>query len=156
MRLTGNFEKKFGFFFSIFSFLRAFVVSSCKKVVFESFWALDMAPNWAVPGLLLCVCVQNSALYYAASLGDKQMSEILINAGCDVNHVGDSGYTALMAAAEKGFSQCCDLYIKRWVVGSTCPNTRPHPQHPPCIESNPQHPPLMATYKTRKMFIREK
>ena len=35
MRLTGNFEKKyqkkFGFFFSIFSFLRAFVVSNCRK-----------------------------------------------------------------------------------------------------------------------------
>ena len=35
------------------SFLRAFVVSSCrKKVGFESYWALDMAPTWAVPGLL--------------------------------------------------------------------------------------------------------
>ena len=29
-----KFRKKIGFFFSIFSFLRAFVVSSCRKVVF--------------------------------------------------------------------------------------------------------------------------
>ena len=39
MRLTGNFkknfEKKFGIFFSIFSFLRAFDVSSCRKSGFR-------------------------------------------------------------------------------------------------------------------------
>ena len=40
MRLTGNFRKipkKFGIFFSIFSFLRAFVVSSCRKSGFRLF-----------------------------------------------------------------------------------------------------------------------
>ena len=47
MRLTGNF---LGIFFSIFSFLRAFVVSSCRKSGFR-FRVLDMAPTWAVPGL---------------------------------------------------------------------------------------------------------
>ena len=53
-KLRKNFEKNWNFFFSIFSFLRAFVVSSCRKVVFvfESFLALDMVPTWAVPGLL--------------------------------------------------------------------------------------------------------
>ena len=44
MRLTGNFEKnskKFGnFFFSIFSFLRDFVVSSCRKSSFRVFLSL--------------------------------------------------------------------------------------------------------------------
>ena len=44
MRLTGNFEKKFKknrkFFFSIFSFLRAFVVSSCRKSGFRVFLSL--------------------------------------------------------------------------------------------------------------------
>ena len=49
MRLTGNFEKKFQkkfqkkirkFFFSIFSFLRAFVVSSCRKSGFRVFLSL--------------------------------------------------------------------------------------------------------------------
>ena len=44
MRLTGNFEKKLKkirkFFFSIFSFLRAFVVSSCRKSGFRVFLSL--------------------------------------------------------------------------------------------------------------------
>ena len=45
MRLTGNFEKKIqkkirNFFFSIFSFLRAFVVSSCRKSGFRVFLSL--------------------------------------------------------------------------------------------------------------------
>ena len=35
MRLTGNFKKIRKFFFSIFSFLRAFVVSSCRKSGFR-------------------------------------------------------------------------------------------------------------------------
>ena len=34
-KLQKNFEKKFGLFFSIFSFLRAFVVSSCRKSGFR-------------------------------------------------------------------------------------------------------------------------
>ena len=44
MRLTGNFEKiskkNSEFFFSIFSFLRAFVVSSCRKSGFRVFLRL--------------------------------------------------------------------------------------------------------------------
>ena len=44
MRLTGNFEKNSKknseFFFSIFSFLRAFVVSSCRKSGFRVFLSL--------------------------------------------------------------------------------------------------------------------
>ena len=37
MRLTGNFKKNSKNFFSIFSFLRAFVVSSCRKSGFRVF-----------------------------------------------------------------------------------------------------------------------
>ena len=48
-KLQKNFEKT-EFFFSIFSFLRAYVVSSCRKSGFR-FRALDMASTWAVPGL---------------------------------------------------------------------------------------------------------
>ena len=58
MRLTGNFkksfEKKFGNFFSqFFVFWELLLSPVVKKVVFESFWALDMAPTWVFPGLFV-------------------------------------------------------------------------------------------------------
>ena len=57
MRLTGNFKKiskKNSDFFSQFLVFWELLLSPVvEKVVsvFESFWALDMAPTWAVPGL---------------------------------------------------------------------------------------------------------
>ena len=58
MRLTGDFKKKFEkklgkFFSSIFSFLRTFVVSSCRKSDFRVLLSLRYAPTWAVPGLFV-------------------------------------------------------------------------------------------------------
>ena len=49
MRLTGNFKKNLVSQFLVFSELLLSPV--VEKVVFESYWALDMAPTWAVPGL---------------------------------------------------------------------------------------------------------
>ena len=70
-KLQKNFEKKFGFFFSIFSFLSAFVVSSCRKSGFRFrvflslrygadlgrsrlviFFCTEAGTNLVVPGLL--------------------------------------------------------------------------------------------------------
>ena len=56
-----NSKKNRKFFFSIFSFLELLLSPVVEKVVFESFWALDMAPTWAVPGLL--GFITTSALY---------------------------------------------------------------------------------------------
>ena len=62
MRLTGNFEKNFKrkirkFFSSIFIFLRAFVVSSCRKSGFRVFLSLRYGAGLfiisAVAGILL-------------------------------------------------------------------------------------------------------
>ena len=55
MRLTGDFKKKFKkiYFSSIFSWVLLFS-PLVEKVVLESYWALDMAPTWAVPGLFFC------------------------------------------------------------------------------------------------------
>ena len=67
-KLQKNSEKKFGIFFSIFSFLRAFVVSSCRKNGFRVFLSLRYG---AVPGLLhvtsssfLSLNCAQSAQYY--------------------------------------------------------------------------------------------
>ena len=56
MRLTGNFKKiskkNWKIFFSQFLVFWELLLSPVvEKVVFASFWALDMAPTWAVPGL---------------------------------------------------------------------------------------------------------
>ena len=56
MRLTGNFEKKISkkirkFFSQFLVYWELLLSPVVEKVVFESFWALDMAPTWAVPGL---------------------------------------------------------------------------------------------------------
>ena len=52
--LQKKFRKKIGIFFSIFNFFWELLLSPVvEKVVFESFWALDMAPTWSVPGLFL-------------------------------------------------------------------------------------------------------
>ena len=54
-KLQKNFGKKFGNFLSQFLVFWELLLSPVvEKVVFvfESFWALDMAPTWAVPGLL--------------------------------------------------------------------------------------------------------
>ena len=59
MRLTENFEKKIQKKFGIFwELLLSPVV---EKVVFESFWALDMAPTWAVPGLFVLFYFNDNA-----------------------------------------------------------------------------------------------
>ena len=56
---TGNFEKKFkkkiGNFFSIFSFLRAFVVSSCRKSGFRVFLSLRYGADLGRSRLVFCV-----------------------------------------------------------------------------------------------------
>ena len=57
MRLTGNFKKiskkNSEFFSQILVFWELLLSPVVEKVVFvlESFWALDIAPTWAVPGL---------------------------------------------------------------------------------------------------------
>ena len=56
MRHTGDFKKtfenKFGKFFPQFLVFWDLLLSPVvEKVVFESYWALDMAPTWPVPGL---------------------------------------------------------------------------------------------------------
>ena len=57
MRLTGNFKKiskkNRNFFSQFLVFWELLLSPVVEKVVFvfESFWALDMAPTWAVPGL---------------------------------------------------------------------------------------------------------
>ena len=44
-------QKKSGIFFQFLVFWELLLSPVVEKVVFESFWALDMAPTWAVPGL---------------------------------------------------------------------------------------------------------
>ena len=59
MRLTGNQKnskkkfKKFGIFFQFFlkRVLQKRILDTLKSFCY--FWALDMAPTWAVPGLFL-------------------------------------------------------------------------------------------------------
>ena len=49
-----KFEKNFRIFFSQFLVFWELLLSPVvEKVVFESSWALDMAPTWAVPGMFL-------------------------------------------------------------------------------------------------------
>ena len=78
MRLTGNFEKKvqkkFGnFFFSIFSFLRAFVVPSCRKSGFRVF----LSPR------------------YGAYLGGSRLVVYIVETTFEgVNHVGEFHFSA--------------------------------------------------------------
>ena len=67
MWLTGNFEikiqKKIRKFFSHFLVFWELLLSPVvEKVVFESFWALDMAPTWAVPGLFHFVATESQFL----------------------------------------------------------------------------------------------
>ena len=51
-RLQKNFEKNSEKFFPQFLVIWELLLSSVvEKLVFESYWALDMAPTWALPGL---------------------------------------------------------------------------------------------------------
>ena len=81
-KLQKKFEKKSELFFSIFSFLRVFVVSNCRKsgFRFRVFLSLDMAPTWAVHGLFCiivyvlswCICfiIDEKAVRYSWKLWD--------------------------------------------------------------------------------------
>ena len=50
-KLRKKIQKKSEFFFQFLVFWQLLLSPVVEKVVFESFWALDMAPTWAVPGL---------------------------------------------------------------------------------------------------------
>ena len=68
MRLTGNFEKKFQkifgkFFSSIFSFLRAFVVSSCRKSGFRDLLRLKYGADLGRSRLII-IGINNFSLVF--------------------------------------------------------------------------------------------
>ena len=53
-------SKKIRIFFLNFKFFWELLLSPVvEKVVFESFWALDTAPTWAVPGLFVIIIPQS-------------------------------------------------------------------------------------------------
>ena len=69
-----NSEKKWKFFSQFLVFWELLLSPVVEKVVFESFWALDMAPTWAVPGLLnLVTCVHIWELLADAIRTDRSL-----------------------------------------------------------------------------------
>ena len=99
MRLTGNFEKKFkkkfGFFFQFLVFLELLLSPVVEKVVFESFWALDMAPTWAVPGLFYKFC---------------QISTLVLHL-VKPSHHGTVGSASAWQTRDRGFEPVLMHYI---------------------------------------------
>ena len=83
MRLTGNFKRKFqkksDFFFSIFSFLRAFVVSSCRKSGFRVFLSLRYGADLGRSRLVedsstVCLCSQFECFPPVVTYGPRKAS----------------------------------------------------------------------------------
>ena len=72
-KLQKKFEKKFGFFFSIFSFLRAFVVASSRKggFRFRVFLSLRYGADLGRSRLVLC-------LLDFSELHQKEMAKLLL------------------------------------------------------------------------------
>jgi ankyrin repeat protein len=54
----------------------------------------------------------DSLLHIASSAGDKRTVELLLDAGFDVNQLGDMGCTALHYARKRGKKEICELLLK--------------------------------------------
>ena len=57
--------------------------------------------------------VELQLLMNAAWNGYKEICELLLNAGADVNIINKNNTTALMFAAQNGYEQICEIFLKR-------------------------------------------
>lgn len=58
-------------------------------------------------------CVGETPLHVAAVWGDLDAINLLVDAGADINAIGDRGYTPLHEAVEQGNVQAVKLLLKR-------------------------------------------